>query len=118
VATQVQGQSPHSEYFYEFGDAQGEKHFLLWHHLRHHSYDLIMSKRGVALPPLDLKGEVDADWLKRHRDRHSTLRRIAGGTGDSLVGLVTVRWHDEQQHFDWLRIHSIDHAKLDAYFGL
>lgn len=115
---QVQGQTPHSEYFFEFGDHAGEGHFLLWHHLRHHTYDLILSRKGTTLPPLDLKGKVDVDWLKRHADRHTTLRKIAGGTGNSLVGMVDVNWGIAQQVADWLRLHALDHAKLDTYFGL
>ena len=114
---QIQTQTPHSEYFFEFC-TPGEEHFLLWHHMRHHTYDLLRSRAGTTLPPLDLKGPVNYDWLKRHADRHSTLRKISGGSGASLVGLVDVNWNMPQQVADWLRLHSIDHKKLDAYFGL
>lgn len=114
----IYSQSPHSEYFFEFGDPAGEAHFILWHHLRHHTYDLLSSKAGSTLPPLDLKGDVTHDWLKRHADRHTTLRKIAGGAGNSLVGMIDVDWEDPQQQADWLRIHALDHSKLDAFFRL
>lgn len=118
MATQVQTQTPHSEYFFEFGDDAGEASFILWHHFRHHTYDLLLSQQGTTLPPLDLKGEITPDWLKRHADRHTTLRKITGGSGASLVGLVDVNWRMPQQVADWLRLHAIDHKKLDAFFGL
>jgi hypothetical protein len=119
VATSSQNQSPHSEYFFEYGDPAGEEHFLLWHHLRHHTYDLITSKKGVTLPPLDLKGPVDKDWFLRHSTRHRTYRRIDQLIpGNSVIGLNTVDWASRPQQTDWLRIHALDHANLDQYFGL
>lgn len=118
MTTQI-GQAPHSELFFDSGDKVGEAQFILWHHLRHHTYDLILSQRGTTLPPLDLTTKVDGDWLQRHSIRHSTLRKIAGTvTDNSTVGLKVLRWDDPKEQQDWLRIHAIDHANLDAYFGL
>lgn len=117
--TQIIGQTPRSEYFFEFSDPAGEAHFILWHHLRHHTYDLLESKKGQTLPPLDLTGEVDEDWLQRHAVRHRTLRRISGNvTANSVAGLTRVNWRSRTQLTDWLRLHALDHANLDAHYGL
>lgn len=116
--TQIQNQTPHSEYFFTPGDAAGEAQFLMWHHLRHIAYDQKLSLVGTQVSNVDLRGKVDSDWLKRHIDRHNFLRKISGGGGNSLVGLVDVNWDSSSQVHDWLRIHAIDHKKLDAYFGL
>jgi hypothetical protein len=113
------GQSPHSEYFFNFGDKAGRASFIFWHHMRHHTYDLLSSRAGATLPPLDLKGKMDKDWLLRHSTRHRTLRKIAGVTAaDGIIGLNTVDLENRTQHADWLRIHALDHAKLDSYYGL
>jgi hypothetical protein len=112
-------QAPHSEYFFEFGDDAGEAQFILWHHLRHHTYDLINSKLGQTLPPLDLKGDVDRDWLHRHSVRHHTLRKLTGlVSGNSAIGLNRVDWDSKTQVGDWLRIHAVDHANFDAFYRL
>lgn len=117
--TTITGQSPHSEYFFEFDDLAGEAHFILWHHLRHHTYDLLLSQKGTTLPPLDLTGEVDSDWLHRHATRHRTLRRVLQDIpGNSVIGLRSTNWNARQQRTDWLFIHAQDHMKFDAYFGL
>jgi hypothetical protein len=119
VATGIKNQAPNSAYFYEFGDDAGEEQFLMFHHLRHHTYDLIESRKGVTLPPLDLKGPIDKDWLLRHSTRHKTYRKIDQLIpGNSVVGLNTVSWDSRSSHTDWLRIHALDHANLDQYFGL
>jgi hypothetical protein len=112
-------QSPHSEYFFNFGDKAGRASFIIWHHLRHHTYDLLASRAGQTLPPLDLKGNMDKDWLLRHSTRHSTHRRISGIiTHNGGVGLNTVNLEEPIQHADWLHIHALEHAKLDSYYGL
>lgn len=119
MAAGTNNQSPHSQYFFNFEDDAGESQFLLFHHLRHHKYDLLMSQAGQTLPPLDISAKVDKDWLFRHSTRHRTLRRIAGiAPTESIVGLNTVHWNSRTEVTDWLRIHALDHKNLDAYFGL
>jgi hypothetical protein len=110
-------QTPHSEYFFDFGDV-GEQHWIMWHHLRHRAYDQIAAKAGTQFSTLDLTGKVDRDWLKRHADRHDLLKKLTGAAAHSFVALVDVDWESESQVNDWLRIHALDHTNLDAYFGL
>ena len=119
MTIQIYPQAAHSELFYDFDDPRGEENFIMWHHMRHRTYDLILSKAGTTLPPLDLTGAIDSDWLLRHANRHTTLRKIAGTVVlNGTVGLKTVSWENQSQRIDWLRIHAIDHQNLDAYFGL
>lgn len=111
--------SPRSELFFDFADGLGEANFIMWHHMRHRSYDLIASQNGNSLPPLDLSTKVDSDWLHRHAVRHATHRKIAGTvTRNGLAGLKIVRWHDRVSQQDWLYYHAIDHMNLDEFYGL
>jgi hypothetical protein len=108
-----------SELFFEFGDRAGQAHFLSWHQLRHRTYDLIASTRGVSLPMQDFTGKVDDDWLLRHGTRHTTLRKLAGAaTGSNLPGLKTIHWEDKTERGIWLLQHALEHQALDKYFGL
>ena len=117
--TDILKQAAHTELFFDFDDPLGEENFIMWHHMRHRTYDLILSKQGISLPACDLTGEVDKDWMHRHSIRHSTLRKIAGTVKlNGVVGLKAVDWKSEAQRTDWLRIHAIDHQNLDVYFGL
>lgn len=108
-----------SPLFFEFGDKAGEANFIAWHQQRHHTYDLIQSRKGNSLPYLDLTGEINSDWAHRHAVRHATHRRLMGNTKIShAVGLSTIDWHDETQRTGWLFQHALDHQALDKFYGL
>lgn len=115
----IYAQSPHSELFFKFGDKAGEANFIFWHQMRHRTYDLIASKNGNSFPALDLTGPVNDDWFYRHAVRHASHRRLLGATkGFNTYGLPRVNWKSSNRQADWLRLHALDHADLDAFYGL
>jgi hypothetical protein len=77
------------------------------------------SLKGVSLGAMDLTGPINDDWFYRHAVRHATHRRLLGSTkGFNTYGLPRVNWKSATQQNDWLRLHALDHADLDAFYGL
>lgn len=108
-----------AELFFELGDKAGKANFIAWHHARHHSYDLLSSRAGKTLPPIDLTGEINSDWLHRHLARHITHRRLMGiFTTSHLAGLADLHIESHSGVADWLLRHALEHQALDKFYKL
>ena len=104
-------------HFFNTAVDSAEKQFLMYHHLRHITYDKAASRSGVSLPGLDLTGKVNHDWLFRHSMRHKTYRRLAGG-GSSTIDLESLDWENKRAVRSWMQYHAQLHSDLDQFFGI
>jgi hypothetical protein len=102
----------------EFGDEQSLGYFLADHNQVHFN---LCQATGNVISFTDLSGEIDEDWLARHRLQHvafynALLTPATGLTPPSIVDVPDL--DDEGVFYRWMQAHNDLHTQLDQALGI
>lgn len=106
----------------EWGDIPGLGEWEVGHYRQHLAYQAALAARTppviIATYPIfhvgDDPKQVHA-WLISHENLHEVLRSYANITSSNLSD---VDWGQENQFYEWLDIHNLEHQLLDKVFNV
>ena len=110
--------TPFSEF--SFSNVEAREDFLLANSMIHDNYNTILTSNGVAAssyPIRDIGEQPDEikDWLRTHDLMHGYLGEVVDVRQPNLTD---VQVHDDEQFYNWLKLHRDAHKSLDGFFNL
>jgi hypothetical protein len=99
-----------------FGDPVGWGYWRVHHADEHTQFNNMLGIAGIDVLSWRQDPDFVKQWLNDHYTRlHLPLRKLTGVSGEDLS---SVDFTDEDSWYDWIDIHSNEHADLRDALGI
>jgi hypothetical protein len=106
----------------DFGNQAELREWQIAHDFRHRTERAALSRLGISLSPVDLRGDFESTWFGRHYMNHLALnqaiaKKLKQTPPPQTVALIDP-WKDEQSFYNWHRAHNVIHQHTDSQLGI